>query len=468
MTRETSVKRGANGIGQPAARVRQAFDRGRDHVVQRHHLAPVVLGQRADQRADQLLTQAGHLPVEAVVGDAVQHREGDVHRDPVVGGPGLETVRELEDQIALVPHLRESLDVVGRARSEQALACDRQQFGVRSALLLPPLIEVPSGHHLVAEACVVERMDRVVVGQAAASSSLLERTQLLDHIAVVLDEMVVRLPIAFDQCVTDEHPPGEHWIGAIEPHGASSHDGQPVQRDLLCGHRTAATAVPPWLAVRPPDEVLAGALGPFRLDAGRRARPQPIRLDQLRRHDPSWELLGECGTAGDSKCRAVGAPVVARGAIAHAQVRQQPRHQRLVDAIGMAGPHRTRGRGGLARMGREVDAERADDLAQLAVQVLPLAHSQVVQELAAAQLAELARAQLLLPFAQVVPQPDVREEVGVVGGEPAVGLVGGLLGVGGALAGVLDGQRCSDDQHLAHAVQPVGFQHHPPEPRIDR
>ena len=60
--------------------------------------------------------------------------------------------------------------------------------------------------------------------------------------------------------------------------------------------------------------------------------------------------------------------------------------------------------------------------AQLPDEVLPLAHAQVVQELGAAQPAELAARQLALALAQVAPQVQVGEEVGVLVGEAGVRL----------------------------------------------
>ena len=99
--------------------------------------------------------------------------------------------------------------------------------------------------------------------------------------------------------------------------------------------------------------------------------------------------------------------------------------------------------GGLA----DRHAEPAGGAAQLAVQVLPLADAQVVQELALHGAAELVAAQRLLLLAEVAPQVEQGEEVGVLVGEPGVQLVGGLLVLAGPLARVLDGQ-ASDDQHL--------------------
>ena len=95
---------------------------------------------------------------------------------------------------------------------------------------------------------------------------------------------------------------------------------------------------------------------------------------------------------------------------------------------------------------------------QLSVQVLPLADPQVVEELGAAHAAEGGAGQLALAVGEVVPERDESEEVRFGLCEPAVGGVGGLLVVGGAFAGVLDGQGGGDDEDFAGAALLVGFE----------
>ena len=116
----------------------------------------------------------------------------------------------------------------------------------------------------------------------------------------------------------------------------------------------------------------------------------------------------------------------------------------------------------------ERHAEPPGGAAELAVQVLPLADAQVVQELALHGAAELVAAQRLLLLAEVAPQVEQGEEVGVLVGEPGVQLVGGLLVLGGPLARVLDGQAGGDDQHLVEHAALVGLDHHPGHPRVQR
>ena len=141
-----------------------------------------------------------------------------------------------------------------------------------------------------------------------------------------------------------------------------------------------------------------------------------------------------------------------------ADVGQQPGEQRGVDALLV----------GLGGRLADRHPEPAGGAAQLAVQVLPLPDPQVVQELALHRAPELVAAQRLLLLAEVAPQVEQRQEVGVLVGEPGVQLVGGLLVLGGPLARVLDGQPGGDDQHLVEHAAPVGLDDHPGHPRVQR
>ena len=65
-----------------------------------------VLGQRADQRGDQLLAQRRHLPGELVAAEPGEHVDRHVHGDAVVVGAGLEAVGQRQRQIAGLPGVR--------------------------------------------------------------------------------------------------------------------------------------------------------------------------------------------------------------------------------------------------------------------------------------------------------------------------------------------------------------------------
>ena len=110
------------------------------------------------------------------------------------------------------------------------------------------------------------------------------------------------------------------------------------------------------------------------------------------------------------------------------------------------------------------DAER--DLAELAVDVLPLADAEVVEVLAPAHPPERARPELLPLLAEVAPEVEVGHEVGVGIGEAAVVGGGRLLLAGRALPRVLDRQGRREHEHLPHHAVAVGLEDHPGQPRV--
>ena len=109
-----------------------------------------------------------------------------------------------------------------------------------------------------------------------------------------------------------------------------------------------------------------------------------------------------------------------------------------------------------------------DDLGQLGVDVPPLPHPGVAEEMVAAEAPEPGLGHPLeLP---VVGLPDVEEdqEVRLGMAEPAVGLVGLGLPVERTLPGVLDAQGRGDDQDLPEGLLPAGLEDHPADGRVGR
>ncbi len=140
-------------------------------------------------------------------------------------------------------------------------------------------------------------------------------------------------------------------------------------------------------------------------------------------------------------------------------VGQQPAQQRLVDGVLVAGA--------LCRPA-DLDLHLLAHLAQLRLEVLPLAHAQVVEELPLAHPPEGAAAELLLLLLHVAPQVQPGQEVGALVLEAGVLQVGLRPQLGRPLARVLQRQRGRDHQHLAHAAEPLGLEDHPAQPRVDR
>ena len=179
-------------------------------------------------------------------------------------------------------------------------------------------------------------------------------------------------PVAVDQGVADEQlaGPGRGRRGrswTVRP----ATIGSPYSVTVSVATARAAPRVPPRLAVRAPHEVGADALGPLRLDGRDAAGPQPVRSRPARPPSPT---AASFLASTDPRAIANVAPRAPRYC-----ARVAGRAARCATA---ARPAAT---GGCGRGGRGsvagAHAERRRDLAQLAEQVLPLPHAQVVEEL---------------------------------------------------------------------------------------
>ena len=120
------------------------------------------------------------------------------------------------------------------------------------------------------------------------------------------------------------------------------------------------------------------------------------------------------------------------------------------------------------RLLAEIDLELPAHLAELGLEVLPLADAQVVEVLPLAHPPEGARRQLALLGAQVPPEVQPGQEVrgGVL--EAGVQLVGLGLLLQRPLPRVLQREGGGDDEDLADAAEPLGLEDHPSQPGVDR
>ncbi len=119
------------------------------------------------------------------------------------------------------------------------------------------------------------------------------------------------------------------------------------------------------------------------------------------------------------------------------------------------------------RLAVAAQPEVVGDLPQLAHEVLPFPHADVVEELGAAHPSERARRPRPLLGLEVVPEGEHRQEVRVGVGEASVHLVRLGLVVGRPLADVLDRQGGGQDHDLPHAGLVAGLQDHAAEAGID-
>ncbi len=192
------------------------------------------------------------------------------------------------------------------------------------------------------------------------------------------------MPVALDEGVPDEEVAGELGVDPPEPDDAADDERHAVERDPLGRDGRAALARPARLGVLPLHEVLAELLGPHRVDARVDPGPQPARLDELLGHDELRLLAEERRPGTDAEARAAGAGILPLLLVADADVREQAGEQRLVDRVGVdlaLADVRT-------LPAADVEPGLLGGLPDLAVEVLPLADAQVVEELRLAHPAE--------------------------------------------------------------------------------
>ena len=202
--------------------------------------------------------------------------------------------------------------------------------------------------------------------------------------------------------------------------------------------------------------MLRHRLDPLRLNARGDTPPQAAGFHQFGDHRPFWRLFEQPRSREDGEASVARAGKLLLVGVFHTDMRQQTGQQRGVNfAI-------------LRRLAVHRQPELFHHLTQLGIDILPLAHAQVVEEIDPALAAELVRGERFLLLAQVVPQVDERQEVGLFIVETAMFLVRGLLLVHWPLARVLNGERRGDNHRLAHAAVFLRFQHHARQTRVHR
>ena len=379
-------------------------------LAERCQLAAHVLGEGGHQRDHQLAAEAGHLPVEVPRPELVEQRQRHVDGHAVVLVVGVEHVGEREPEPTLAPVVgevrwvvRESLD------ADEVVPAEREQVGLVPARFLPPAIEVTARHHRVTDPGVVERPQRgVVVEEVGAAELVAERASVVQEGLVVGEEPVPGVPLASDEGVVDEQLVSEVRIDAVDADRAGRHHREPMERPLLGADGTARPIVPADVGVVVLHEWTSEVLHPLRLDGGHAACPQPVRLHQLRRHDPLRWLAGQHRPRRDLEPRAAGAPQLAGVAVAPADLGQEAGQDGTVHLVGLGIPI-----GGL-------DADGCGGASELAVEVAPLPHPEVVQELGLALPAEAVGRQRPAALLEVVPEGHQPEEVRARHGETAV------------------------------------------------
>ena len=313
-----------------------------------------VLGQAPDQAGDQLVPDPGDVPREVVGSHPVQGGDRHVDGEPVVGRARLEVVADREGEPLALPGLGEVVgpDLLGRVVREHG-GVEGEQVGVRTPLLLPPLVEVGAADDLGPDPGVVEVEEGVLVDDdVAPAGAVLELLGLLEQPLVLPQEAVPAGPLAVHERMPDEELAAQLAVDPAERDEPVGDERDAVERDALVGHHRSALARPVRLAVAALDQVGADPLGPLGLDRGVLPGPESAGLHQLTGHDVRRVLPAESAAGEDREPGAPRAEVLPRAArllplvggragrgpltlLEDADVGQQPGQERLVDAVGV-------------------------------------------------------------------------------------------------------------------------------------
>ena len=291
-----------------------------------NEVAPQVLGQRTDQRRDELLPQRGHLPAELRTAQPGQYPDRHVHGDPVVVGAWSEPVGQRQRQVFGCPVVGPV--ILGLLHPEQVLARHGQQVRGDAAGRLPPPVEVPGRDHLGRNAGVIESVDLVVTHhQVAASGAFLQLRHLGPQGGVVGEEVVAGLPVAVHQGVPDEQLPRQFWVHPRVADPSARDQSQAVERHPFIGQHRPACGIPVRFAVAALHQMTGDPLDHVGFDARRGAPVQPAGLHEIGHHDPPGWPLGQHRARCQHESDVARPGVVARLAFPQTDVGEQPGYQ---------------------------------------------------------------------------------------------------------------------------------------------
>ncbi len=332
-----------------------------------------------------------------------------------------------------------------------------EQIRRLAAGLFPPAIKVTGGDGIDADALIVKFKQRIVIHQnVAAARLMLQLFNFGAQLQVLAEEGVPGLPIPLHQRMADKQLAAERRIDLAVVNLARGDHRQAVNGDLLCRHHRPLGALPVRLAVRALEQMLGHRLDPLGIDTRGDAPPQSTGLYQLGNHRPFWRFFKQARAGEDGETGVARAGKLLLVGILHTDMRQQAGKQRNMDLAV------------LCRLAVDRNTQLFHHLAQLGVDILPLAYPQIVEVVGTAETAELVRRQRFLLFAKVVPQVNKGEEVRLFVVEATMFLIGRLLLVHRPLTRILNRERGCDDHRFAHAAQLLRLQHHTGKTRIHR
>ncbi|SPX65062.1 Uncharacterised protein [Leclercia adecarboxylata] len=249
-----------------------------------------------------------------------------------------------------------------------------------TADLFPPAVEMAGRHHIMADALVVKFKQRFVIHQDVAPTGfVLQLFHFAAQLQVLPEEGVTGLPVTLHQRVTDKQFTAESRIDLAVVDLTRGHHRQAVNGDLFGRHYRALRPLPVRFAVRTFQQMLRHRLHPFRVDTCGNAAPQAAGLHQLGNHRPLRRLLEQPGAREDGETGVTRAGKFLFIGIFHPDMRQQTGQQRDVNfAV-------------LCRFAVHRNAQLLHHLTQLGVDILPLAHPQVIKEIQLTLATELVR-----------------------------------------------------------------------------
>ena len=303
------------------------------------------------------MAQAGDLPAERFGVQLVEEQDGYLDCYAVAlggvgacasdaGGGGV-FVAQVEGQFAAVGALHPlagelGVVVVGGFLVDELFGVEVQVVVVFETCLLPPLVEGAHVGDVGGDACVVEGEEYgVVYAQVAAAQACFEFFDFGEGALVAQVELVLGVPLAFDEGGLDEQFAGCGGVYAGVLHGAVGVDGQAEEGTLGVGDCRAGAERPVRFGVLHADEVLADFFDPLRVDGGVGARPQAGGFDEFGGEHPVGALFEQAGAGEDCELGAARAEVFAGAAGAplgvllafflDTHVREQAGEQALVD-----------------------------------------------------------------------------------------------------------------------------------------
>ena len=289
-----------------------------------------------------------------------------------------------------------------------------KQIAVRDTKRGEPAFERLRAGHVIRDVGIEEIEQHAFVGQHVAFAPLgFHGLHLGADILVVRLERSTCIQFTAHQRFHDEYTPRFDRVDGLVAHAAFLNDHQAVHRDLFPGHHGATFARPVRVVVVFLEQVPALVLHPLGLDYRVDTAVGARGLDDLGRHQPLWLAAEQPGTGEDVEGARAHARVAVVLGVLHPDVAEQAGEQALVHTVV------------IAMSAAEFQAVFARLVTQLLVEVEPLQDALPVEEFAAAALAELVARNGLAQLAQVLPELQQRDEVGLAVGEAAMRLVRG-------------------------------------------